>query len=229
MPAVNKVLVVGGGIGGLTAGVALRQAGIEVDLIEIHPEFRVYGVGIIQPNNTLRALDKIGLAKPCVDEGAPFKGWQLFDAAGGFLMEAPTPNEGAPQYPPVNGITRPKLHEILSAAAAAEGVNITFDETVESSVGPFPGYDVRTENESFHETWTDGVKVWELKDGLITRSANSHDTVAFGINGTIYRADGTIAGYLGTDKIPSVDGVVTIGYMQIEGGRFQFATERVRR
>lgn len=105
----------------------------------------------------------------------------------------------------------------------------TFDETVESSIGLFPGNDVRTEKESFHETWTDGAKAWELKDGVITRSANSHDIVAFGTNGTIYRADGTIAGYLGTDKIPSVDGVVTVGYMQIEGGRFQFATERVRR
>src|SRR4051794_7992082 len=46
MAAVRNVLVVGGGIGGLTAGVALRQAGIAVDLIEINPSFSVYGVGI---------------------------------------------------------------------------------------------------------------------------------------------------------------------------------------
>ena len=62
MAAVRNVLVIGGGIGGLTAGVALRQAGIQVDLIEINPSFSVYGVGIIQPNNTLRALAVSGLA-----------------------------------------------------------------------------------------------------------------------------------------------------------------------
>ena len=34
MNAVNKVLIVGGGIGGLCAAIALRRKGIEVDLIE---------------------------------------------------------------------------------------------------------------------------------------------------------------------------------------------------
>jgi 2-polyprenyl-6-methoxyphenol hydroxylase-like FAD-dependent oxidoreductase len=62
MAAVSKVLVVGGGIGGLTAAVALRRQGIAIDLIEIKPDLSVYGVGIIQPNNTLRALSQIGLA-----------------------------------------------------------------------------------------------------------------------------------------------------------------------
>jgi len=33
MPVVSKALIVGGGIGGLTAGVALRRAGIAADLI----------------------------------------------------------------------------------------------------------------------------------------------------------------------------------------------------
>ena len=73
MPAISNALVIGAGIGGLTAAIALRQQGIDVDVVEISPSMSVYGVGIIQPNNTLRALDQIDLAKSCVDAGGPFQ------------------------------------------------------------------------------------------------------------------------------------------------------------
>ena len=124
MAAVRNVLVIGGGIGGLTAGVALRQAGIETDLVEVKPELSVYGVGIIQPNNTLRALDKIGLAQRCVELGTPFPGWRIHDADGNFLMAAPNGNSAAPNFPPINGITRPDLQRVLHDAAVAHGVAI---------------------------------------------------------------------------------------------------------
>lgn len=132
MPAIEKALVIGGGIGGLTAGVALRQAGIAVDLIEINPAFSVYGVGIIQPNNTLRALDRIGLARRCVELGAPFPGWRIHDEAGHFLMAAPNGTSAAPDFPPNNGITRPDLQRVLADAAYAHGVAVRLGVTVET-------------------------------------------------------------------------------------------------
>ena len=124
MAAVSKVLVIGGGIGGLTAAVALRQQGISVDLIEIKDDLNVYGVGIIQPNNTLRALDQIGLARGCAELGAAFPGWRIYDAAGNFLFDAPAADRAAPGLPPINGITRPLLHEVLTRAANTAGVSI---------------------------------------------------------------------------------------------------------
>lgn len=124
MSAIQNVLVVGGGIGGLTAAVALRQAGIEVDLVEINPTFSVYGVGIIQPNNTLRALDRIGLAHRCVELGTSFPGWRVHDAHDNFVMDAPNGNDAAPAFPPNNGITRPNLQNILSEAAYDHGARI---------------------------------------------------------------------------------------------------------
>ena len=42
---INNVLIVGGGIGGLCTAIALRQAGVAVDVVEIQPQWRVYGVG----------------------------------------------------------------------------------------------------------------------------------------------------------------------------------------
>jgi flavin-dependent dehydrogenase len=53
-----KVLVLGAGIGGLGAAIALRQRGSDVDLVEIRPHLSVYGIGINQPANSLRALLK---------------------------------------------------------------------------------------------------------------------------------------------------------------------------
>jgi 2-polyprenyl-6-methoxyphenol hydroxylase-like FAD-dependent oxidoreductase len=77
-----KVLVVGGGIGGLCAALALRREGYEVDVVERDPEWGVYGVGIIQPGNALRALDQLGLADACVAEGHPIRGDRTFLADG---------------------------------------------------------------------------------------------------------------------------------------------------
>ena len=142
MAVAKKVLVIGGGIGGLTASVALRQAGIKVDLIEINPDLSVYGVGIIQPNNTLRALDKIGLATRCVELGAPFPGWKIHDQRGILEMSARNESSAAPDFPPNNGITRPVLHTILSEAAYSHGVNIQLDTKLEDLVNQSDTVDV---------------------------------------------------------------------------------------
>jgi 2-polyprenyl-6-methoxyphenol hydroxylase-like FAD-dependent oxidoreductase len=124
MSAVSKVLVVGGGIGGLTAAVALCRQRIAVDLIEVKPDLSVYGVGIIQPNNTLRALSQIGLAQRCIALGAAFPGWRIHDAAGRFLFDAAATDSAAPGMPPINGITRPLFHKVLSEAAVDAGAMI---------------------------------------------------------------------------------------------------------
>lgn len=130
MIGIKNVLVVGGGIGGLTAATALRRKGIAVDLIEKNPGHSVYGVGIIQPNNTLRALDRIGLANICVERGGPYAGYQLRNHAGESILYAAVPNTAAPNFPPINGITRPVLQDILLQSARKAGANIRIGVTV---------------------------------------------------------------------------------------------------
>ena len=113
-----KILVVGGGVGGLAAAIALRHRDFHVDLIEKQLEWRVYGVGIIQPGNALRALDRIGLAQACVDAGAHhFRVGAFTIADGQVLASLPASSDAAPHLPPLNGITRPALHTILENAA----------------------------------------------------------------------------------------------------------------
>lgn len=119
-----KVLVVGGGIGGLSTTLALRARGFEVDVVERDPEWGVYGVGIIQPGNALRALHTLGLAEACVAEGHRIVGDRTWLGDGQTQIAAhewPALVEG---LPPGNGITRPKLHEILTSRTLASGADV---------------------------------------------------------------------------------------------------------
>ncbi len=133
MPHFERVLIVGGGIGGLCAAVGLARAGIRPQIIEIKADWTVYGVGIIQPSNQLRALDEIGLARACVERGAAFLGWEICDAAGRVHAKVPTPKL-TDAYPPINGITRPVLHEILTAEARRLGVDVRLGLTVDEII-----------------------------------------------------------------------------------------------
>jgi 2-polyprenyl-6-methoxyphenol hydroxylase-like FAD-dependent oxidoreductase len=125
-----RVLVVGGGIGGLSAAIALRKQGIDVDVIEINPKWDVYGVGIIQPGNAIRALDALGLAERAVEQGYAMKGSRFHTADGQLLGEVPALDLLGPKYPPMNGITRPKLHAIFQDAFRASGASIELGSTV---------------------------------------------------------------------------------------------------
>ncbi|QNE07274.1 NAD(P)-binding protein [Croceicoccus marinus] len=57
----DKILIVGAGIGGLCAAIALVQNGSEVDVIDIKPDNSVAGVGWGLRTNGLRALREIGI------------------------------------------------------------------------------------------------------------------------------------------------------------------------
>lgn len=130
MTSVQKILIVGGGIAGLTATIAMRQFGFEVDIVEFNPKWAVYGVGIVQQSNALRALATIGVAEKCVASGHPMDGIRFYDTQGHFLAEVPQPPLAGPHYPPANGITRPRLHAILQEKVRASGVSIRLGLTV---------------------------------------------------------------------------------------------------
>jgi 2-polyprenyl-6-methoxyphenol hydroxylase-like FAD-dependent oxidoreductase len=124
MTDVRKVLVVGGGIGGLCTTIALRRAGFEVDLVEKNPAWDVYGVGIIQPGNALRALNELGLAKEAVEQGRPIVGDRTWLADGQSEL---ADNDWPPLIdglPPGNGITRPRLHHILQTHTLHSGADV---------------------------------------------------------------------------------------------------------
>lgn len=125
---VKKVLIVGGGISGLSAAIALNKIGIEVEIAEKEVDWNVYGVGIIQPPNALRALNEIGLADACLEQGTSFPGFDYYNGQGHYLFNAPSPSiEG---YPGVNGISRRKLQNLLFDTVQSIGTKIYMGTTI---------------------------------------------------------------------------------------------------
>jgi len=65
----RSAVVVGGGIDGLTAAVALRQVGWRVTVLERAAMFGEIGAGITLLSNGLRCLDAIGLGEAARGSG----------------------------------------------------------------------------------------------------------------------------------------------------------------
>jgi 2-polyprenyl-6-methoxyphenol hydroxylase-like FAD-dependent oxidoreductase len=75
MSDIRRVLVVGGGVGGLTAATLFARRGVEVLLVERRPVFDVPGVGLGQPANALRIYDALGLPGRRVAVRANVRKW----------------------------------------------------------------------------------------------------------------------------------------------------------
>ncbi|VVM50815.1 FAD-dependent oxidoreductase [Pseudomonas fluorescens] len=132
MSAVNNVLIVGGGIGGLCAAIALRRKGIEVDLIELKSEWTVYGVGIIQQSNVVREMAKLGVLDGYLDAAYAFEDVAIYGPGGQQLARIPGQRLAGPQYPANVGISRLALHKVLSETALQLGANVRLGLSVEA-------------------------------------------------------------------------------------------------
>lgn len=131
MSSVQKVLVVGGGIGGLAAGAALAQKGVEVEIAEKQAPGSVYGVGINQPGNALRALKSVGVLDEVLAAGFEFEGYRFCDHRGTVAAEVPFPwRFGEAEVPPNNALSRRDLQDILTVAAEEAGAKIRYETTL---------------------------------------------------------------------------------------------------
>lgn len=82
MPNQLEVLVVGAGIAGLAAAVALECEGMSVDVIERSSESLSGGAGLFLPGNSVRALTALGVGKHLSESGAPVPGRRLMNQRG---------------------------------------------------------------------------------------------------------------------------------------------------
>jgi 2-polyprenyl-6-methoxyphenol hydroxylase-like FAD-dependent oxidoreductase len=131
MAKVERALIVGAGIGGLSAYTALAQAGIEADVIERADGADVYGVGICQPANSLRVLKRLGVLEEILDTGWAFDNWLFFDHKENLVVEVPSLlGRGEDGVPAEVGLMRPELHRVLIEAAEREGARVRYGTTV---------------------------------------------------------------------------------------------------
>jgi 2-polyprenyl-6-methoxyphenol hydroxylase-like FAD-dependent oxidoreductase len=125
-----RTLVVGGGVGGLTAAIAFRRRGFAVDLVEQRPDWSVLGVGLSLGGAPLRALNALGLAERCLAAGFGSTTLVLGDAAGEVLQVLDRPRLNGPEFPSSAGIMRPALHGVLVGEAEATGATLRLGTTV---------------------------------------------------------------------------------------------------
>lgn len=142
MSEVDKVLVVGGGIGGLCAAIALRREGVPVDLVEIKSDWTVYGVGIIQQSNVVREMARLGVLDRYLDAAYSFEDVGIYDLEGEPLARIPGQRLAGPQYPANVGISRLALHKVLSSTAIELGAQIRLGLSVEAFEQDAQGVDV---------------------------------------------------------------------------------------
>jgi 2-polyprenyl-6-methoxyphenol hydroxylase-like FAD-dependent oxidoreductase len=142
MSDVRRVLVVGGGVGGLSTAIALRRLGIEVDVVEVNPNWDVYGVGIIQPGNALRALGMLGVVGECIAAGYPMEGVRSHDRDGNVLTDIDFEPPPGVTGPMMNGLPRPELHRILSERTLASGADVRTGVTIADLTQSADGVDV---------------------------------------------------------------------------------------
>jgi len=114
----KAAVVVGGGIGGLTAAVALRQVGWRVTVLEQAARFGEIGAGITLLSNGLRCLDAIGLGDAVRGSGLPMLAIGMRTAAGRWLSRID--GDGADLEARMGTTTlvihRAELHKILRDA-----------------------------------------------------------------------------------------------------------------
>lgn len=125
------ILVIGGGIGGLTAAIALRQKGHSVTVIEKDPDWSVYGVGIIQQANVVRAVAELGILDDYLAAGCGFDAVEIYAPDGTRVARVPSPRL-AEGYPANVGIGRPALHKILGDRTIATGAQVRLGVTAEA-------------------------------------------------------------------------------------------------
>jgi 2-polyprenyl-6-methoxyphenol hydroxylase-like FAD-dependent oxidoreductase len=131
MPAVNNVLVIGGGLAGTAAAIQLARHGVAVDLVEVKPDIATIGSGITLQGNALRELRRLGVWERVSRAGFAYDslGLRAPDRDGTLLVEFPDVRSGGPDLPATMGMPRPLLARILLDQAMASGVKTRFGVT----------------------------------------------------------------------------------------------------
>ncbi len=106
----KKAIIIGGGIGGVTAAIALQQAGFDVTVFERADELREVGSGLPLWTNALRALQKIGLNDVLEILGAPVTTASVSTWRGDILADLRTEELPALSHP--SAIVRPIAAQI---------------------------------------------------------------------------------------------------------------------
>ena len=112
MAKIETILVVGGGVAGLTVAAALHRHGFTTELVERQQSWQALGAGFLVQANGMRMLLSLGLAAGVQNAGAVVRRWQFHGEQGEVLSETDLEALWGDAGPCV-GIERSKLQRAL--------------------------------------------------------------------------------------------------------------------
>jgi FAD-dependent urate hydroxylase len=127
MADIERILIVGGGIAGLSVATALHRRGLTPELVERSTTWPAVGAGINLPANGVRVLRALGVGDAVDRTATVIRRWGFFDQQGALLCETDL-EELWRDVGPCLGITRVRLQEALLTGAAVShrlGVSLT--------------------------------------------------------------------------------------------------------
>ena len=119
-----KVVIIGAGMGGLATGIALRQAGYEVEIYDKVSELRPAGAGISLWSNGVKVLNRLGLGKEIASIGGKMERMAYYSNTGekltDFSLSPLVEQVGQRPYP----VSRTDLQQMLLDAFGTENVQL---------------------------------------------------------------------------------------------------------
>ena len=124
----NRVIIAGGGIGGLATALTLHQIGVPCLVFESVRDMRPLGVGINVQPNAVRELYDLGFAEADLDRvGLPAREWALVGLNGNEIYSEPRgllAGYNWPQYAVHRGQFHVLLHEKLVERSGPQTVRL---------------------------------------------------------------------------------------------------------
>lgn len=127
MSRASRILIVGGGIAGLSLAIALRRRGLTSEIVDRADGWPTSGAGLYLVGAATRALGQLELDRPVLDEGAVIRTQTFRDHRGDQLAEIDA-HEYWKACGPCLGVSRSALHRVL--ADGIHGLSMRFGVTV---------------------------------------------------------------------------------------------------
>lgn len=130
--ATLNILIVGGGIAGCSAAIALAEKGHQVHIVEQQNAWRFASSGIFVYANGLVSLDRLGILQGVLAAGfAVVDGRnKYYNHTGAPIGETTYPPADGGRIPAILGIKRAALHRVMADRVGGLGVEISLGATV---------------------------------------------------------------------------------------------------